>query len=89
MIKRKKLPELMNEWKTEPDMMERIVHWHTRQEKPPQYADFPQEMHDSLKAALRKKGIEQLYTHQREAFDLAAAGGQAGTGSSSGASTCR
>ena len=71
MIKRKTLPELMNEWKTEPDMMERIEHWHTKEEKPAKYADFPPEMHDSLKSALRKKGIEKLYTHQRQAFDLA------------------
>jgi DEAD/DEAH box helicase domain-containing protein len=71
MIKRKTLPQLMNEWKTEPDMMERIVHWHTMEEKPAKYAEFPAGMHDSLKEALRKKGIEKLYTHQREAFDLA------------------
>ncbi|WKA53329.1 DEAD/DEAH box helicase [Planococcus shixiaomingii] len=71
MIRRKTLPQLMDEWKTEPDMMERIVHWHTMKEKPAKYADFPPEMHASLKEALRKKGIEKLYTHQREAFDLA------------------
>ena len=90
MIKRKTLPELMEEWKTEPDMMERIVHWHTRQEKPASYADFPPEMHDSLKAALRKKGIGQLYTHQREAFDLATSGNSftAVTPTASGKSYC-
>ncbi|MDN7241076.1 DEAD/DEAH box helicase [Planococcus sp. N028] len=71
MIRRKTLPQLMDEWKIEPDMMERIVHWHTMKEKPAKYADFPSEMHASLKEALRKKGIEKLYTHQREAFDLA------------------
>lgn len=71
MIKRKTLPQLMEEWKTEPDMMERIVHWHTMKEKPAKYAEFPPEMHASLKEALHKKGIDKLYTHQREAFDLA------------------
>ncbi|RNF40470.1 DEAD/DEAH box helicase [Planococcus salinus] len=71
MIKRKSLPELMNEWKTEPEMMERIVHWHTKQEKPAAYADFSPAMHEALKLALQKKGVNQLYTHQRQAFDLA------------------
>ncbi|HSI67905.1 MAG TPA: DEAD/DEAH box helicase, partial [Planococcus sp. (in: firmicutes)] len=71
MKKRKTLVQLMDEWKTEPDMMERIVHWHTRKEKPAVYADFPEMMHESLKNALLKKGVGQLYTHQRQAFDLA------------------
>jgi DEAD/DEAH box helicase domain-containing protein len=90
MIRRKKLPELLNEWKTEPEMMERIVHWHTKAEKPAAYADFPPEMHESLKEALRKKGIEKVYTHQREAFDLAMAGKSftAVTPTASGKSYC-
>ncbi|TWT28347.1 DEAD/DEAH box helicase [Planomicrobium sp. CPCC 101110] len=90
MIRRKTLPQLMNEWKTEPDMMERIVHWHTMKEKPAKYAEHPPQMHASLKEALRKKGIEKLYTHQREAFDLAAAGKSftAVTPTASGKSYC-
>lgn len=90
MIRKKTLPQLMDEWKTEPDMMERIVHWHTKEEKPARYADFPEKMHDSLKAALRKKGIEQLYTHQRQAFDLAQEGKSytAVTPTASGKSYC-
>ncbi|TWT01028.1 DEAD/DEAH box helicase [Planomicrobium sp. CPCC 101079] len=90
MIKRKTLPQLMAEWKTEPDMMERIVHWHTMEEKPANYAEFPPEMHASLKAALQKKGVDKLYTHQREAFDLAAKGKSftAVTPTASGKSYC-
>ncbi|MBB5178651.1 DEAD/DEAH box helicase domain-containing protein [Planomicrobium koreense] len=90
MIRKKKLPELLAEWKTEPDMMERIEHWHTKPEKPAAYADFPPAMHESLKAALRKKGIEQLYTHQRQAFDLAVDGKSftAVTPTASGKSYC-
>ncbi|HSP20731.1 MAG TPA: DEAD/DEAH box helicase, partial [Planococcus sp. (in: firmicutes)] len=90
MIRKKKLPELLAEWKTEPEMMERIEHWHTRPEKQAAYADFPPEMHESLKAALRKKGIEQLYTHQRQAFDLAVDGKSftAVTPTASGKSYC-
>ncbi|PSL41942.1 DEAD/DEAH box helicase domain-containing protein [Planomicrobium soli] len=90
MIRRKNLPQLMEEWKTEPNMMERIVHWHTMEEKPARYAEFPPEMHASLKEALHKKGIDKLYTHQREAFDLAVSGTSftAVTPTASGKSYC-
>ena len=87
---KKTIPEILAEWKVEPEMMERIYHWHTKQEKPASYADFPEAMHDSLKGALRKKGIEQLYTHQRQAFDLAQQGKSftAVTPTASGKSYC-
>lgn len=87
---KKTIPEILAEWKVEPEMMERIYHWHTKSEKPASYADFPEAMHDSLKQALRKKGIEQLYTHQRQAFDLAQAGNSftAVTPTASGKSYC-
>src|SRR6266540_4705128 len=38
------------------------------------YAPFPGEADDRLKAALAARGIEQLYTHQAEAFEYALAG---------------
>ncbi|MGM0897400.1 MAG: DEAD/DEAH box helicase [Bacillota bacterium] len=87
---KKNIPEILAEWKVEPEMMERIYHWHTKPEKPASYADFPEAMHDSLKQALRKKGIGQLYTHQRQAFDLAQQGKSftAVTPTASGKSYC-
>lgn len=90
MIRKKKLPELLAQWRTEPEMMERIEHWHTKPEKAAAYADFPVDMHGALKAALQKKGIEQLYTHQRQAFDLAVEGKSftAVTPTASGKSYC-
>jgi DEAD/DEAH box helicase domain-containing protein len=39
-----------------------------------QLARFPEALDDRLKAALRARGIEQLYTHQAEAIDHALAG---------------
>jgi DEAD/DEAH box helicase domain-containing protein len=41
----------------------------------PRYADFPPEVHARLVETLRARGIEHLYTHQREAYDVARAGG--------------
>lgn len=71
---KKVLTELMAEWKTDRDMMERIWHWRTLEEKPARFADFPGAMHPDLKKSVESRGISQLYTHQREAFDLATQG---------------
>jgi DEAD/DEAH box helicase domain-containing protein len=38
------------------------------------FAPFPDQADDRLKAALAARGIEQLYTHQAEAFEYALAG---------------
>ena len=42
--------------------------------RPPQFADFPQEMYPQLQHALKGRGIEKLYTHQARAFELARSG---------------
>lgn len=42
--------------------------------QPGHYADFPAAVEPALVAALRSRGIERLYTHQREAWDAVAAG---------------
>jgi DEAD/DEAH box helicase domain-containing protein len=39
-----------------------------------QHADFPPELHRQLTDVLRGRGYEGLYTHQRAAYDVAAAG---------------
>jgi DEAD/DEAH box helicase domain-containing protein len=38
------------------------------------YADFPAGLDERLRAALRERGIERIYTHQAEVFDRTAAG---------------
>lgn len=70
---KRKLPiaELLNEWKQDPVMKERIVHWHTVNESPANLADFPNDLHPSIIKALHTRGISQLYSHQREAYDTA------------------
>jgi len=51
-----------------------VTHWHTIPAKDPIHAAFPESMHPMLQDALRAKGIEQLYLHQAQTFDAAAAG---------------
>lgn len=51
-----------------------IVHWHTIPPQPARYAPFPERLAPELRAALEKRGINQLYTHQAEAIDRTLAG---------------
>lgn len=90
MIRKKQLTELLKEWKRDPEMMDRIEHWHTLDEKPAVYAEFPGSLHKSLRKALIEKGVERLYSHQREAFDYAVRGQSftAVTPTASGKSYC-
>jgi DEAD/DEAH box helicase domain-containing protein len=41
---------------------------------PARHADFPPELDPRLVEVLRRRGVERLYTHQREAFDAVRAG---------------
>ena len=42
--------------------------------KDPEYSDLPGELDSRLSAALCERGVERLYSHQREAWDLARSG---------------
>jgi len=89
-MKKKAIGELLNEWKQDADMRERIVHWHTIEAKGASLADFPNKLHPSIQAALKERGIHQLYSHQRQAFDIAMEGQSftAITPTASGKSLC-
>jgi len=58
--------------------------------RPPQYADMPEQVAAALVRALHERGIHQLYTHQREAFDIVAQGRNAAivTPTASGKTLC-
>lgn len=87
---KKGLTGVLDEWRSDAEMKDRIVHWHTTEEKAADFADFPSTLHPSIQQALVQRGIERLYTHQREAFDLAMAGKSftAITPTASGKSLC-
>ena len=69
--KKKSISELLQSWQYDEELKQNIIHWHTLDGKQAEYAPFPDELHPSLQKALKLRGIEQLYTHQREAFDKA------------------
>ncbi|MEB4870559.1 DEAD/DEAH box helicase [Priestia aryabhattai] len=70
---RKNLQEVIDILQTNPSYQQNIVHWHTIEEKEAKTAPFPASLHTKLREALEKRGIGSLYTHQKTAFDLAAA----------------
>ena len=59
---------------------------------PPRPAQLvePPELHPELLAALRREGVERLYSHQREAYELVRSGGNVvvATATASGKSLC-
>lgn len=74
MNKVRSIAELLTEWQHDPQMMERIVHWHTLEGRPASYKPFPKNIHPSIRKALESRGITQLYSHQYEAFEYATKG---------------
>lgn len=72
--KKRTVSELLNEWRFDEQLQQNIVSTHTVDATPAHYADFPDHLHPSIKKALEARGIQQLYTHQRQAFDFAQEG---------------
>jgi DEAD/DEAH box helicase domain-containing protein len=66
---RKSLQDLLSHIKLSDPFKENIVHWETIDAKEAKTIDFPQSIHSSIKAALQSRGINALYTHQREAYE--------------------
>lgn len=54
--------------------MSNVTAWETLPARAGQMAELPEELHPTLREALRRRGIEQLYSHQAEAVTSALAG---------------
>lgn len=63
---------------------------HREEARPARTAPFPDWLHPDLQAALRERGIQELWSHQRQAADLLHAGRDVVvcTGTASGKSLC-
>ncbi|MFN8490364.1 MAG: DEAD/DEAH box helicase [Caldilineaceae bacterium] len=51
--------------------MANIVTWRTQPARAPRYAPLPPTLHPALQSALQTRGINQLYSHQAQAVELA------------------
>ncbi len=54
---------------TREEFMENVSHWWKVEPVPPKYAEFPHDADTRIVDVYRKRGIERLYSHQREAYD--------------------
>ena len=71
-VKRKQsLQEVIKYLQTEEKLNERIVHWETIDAKPAKTVPMPEQIDKKLRAVLKERGIHNLYTHQRIAFEKA------------------
>ncbi|WP_147802245.1 DEAD/DEAH box helicase [Alkalicoccus halolimnae] len=65
MIGKKPLAELIEELRNDPH----IAYWHETAELKAKTSPFPSNLDQTLKEALQKRGIKELYTHQRSSYD--------------------
>lgn len=68
------LKQLIDRLKRTPSFMENVTHWETLPAKEARFAPFPEALDGRLPPVLAARGVHQLYTHQREAFDRVAEG---------------
>jgi len=69
------LDQILDVLRTDPDLAPRITAWHELPPRPARLVPFPSELDTRLVDALRRQGIDALYSHQAEAFQVATAGG--------------
>ena len=60
--------------KADPSFMANVSAMREIPANPASYADFPPQLDERVAEVLRQRGISQLYSHQRQALDLAFAG---------------
>ena len=68
------LEQLIDRLKRTPSFMENVTHWETLPAKEARFVPFPEALDGRLPPVLAARGVHQLYTHQREAFDRVAEG---------------
>ncbi|GAE30524.1 DEAD/DEAH box helicase [Halalkalibacter hemicellulosilyticus] len=65
---KKSLQQLLEEFRTEENYKQQIVHWHEIEEVEARTVPFPTELDTRLVNALQNRGMTTLYTHQYEAY---------------------
>ncbi len=84
------LTALLDHLRTNRDFVANVVAWERIPARPARYATLPESVDPRLAAALRARGVEQLYTHQAEALAAVARGENVvvSTATASGKSLC-
>lgn len=58
--KKRTISELLNEWRYDEELKERILHWQTLDGRQAKYAPFPENLHPSLGKALQKEALRSF-----------------------------
>ncbi|PLS03568.1 DEAD/DEAH box helicase [Neobacillus cucumis] len=66
---KKSLQEILTDLKINNEFKENIVTWNTIESKPARTVSLPDDLHSVLKESLHTRGINQLYTHQKSAYE--------------------
>ncbi len=84
------IDRLVSIWRSEPSIGGNIVEWHSERARPALLCDYPEDLHPALRAALERRGIRQLYSHQTESWEIARDGKNlvVVTGTASGKTLC-
>lgn len=68
------LTELLQLWKNDPDTAPNISTWRVQPARKAAWSDLPTDLPPGLAAALRRRGLTRLYTHQALAWEYARQG---------------
>ena len=68
------LEQLLGRLRNTPSFIENVTHWETIPAREAHYEPFPEGLDSRIAPVLAARGIHRLYSHQRQAFDLAAEG---------------
>src|SRR5690606_32731928 len=68
------LPAILEQLRHDPDFIKDVTHWHVQPAEPARYGGMPPELDPRLVAALKARGIHDLYIHQTEAVSAALQG---------------
>lgn len=84
------LTSLLARWRSEPSIGGNVTKWHEQPARPGAFAPLPKGADPRLAAAFHLLGFEQLYSHQRAAWDVLQAGGNVAVvaGTASGKTLC-
>ena len=68
------LQDILSDLRRDPMFMANVMAWQTMGAQPASLSPMPDQLHPVLRRALQRRGIDQLYSHQAEAVDLAMGG---------------
>ncbi len=68
------LRQWLTHFKDNPATARNIAYWHIQDAREAQYRPYPDWLDGRLTDALKRRGVRELYSHQREAVDLAREG---------------